>query len=232
MIEDFTNSEQIQGWVDSQNWYQKISLSNGVEIPGKIDSSERLPLLRTAMIEGRSVLDIGCNSGYYCLWAKRQGASRVVGIDIDEHRLKQAETIAQIEQCEIEYHNRPINQASELGVFDTVFCFAVLTEIPDLLGSIQDLLALTGRIAFVEMSVARPMCYFSRSIHWLKSFVRSRYSRSVIEMRPIKRGGWALVPSMGALRRIVGDDFKVSFLGKGLRYDMVCIERVSGAGTE
>ncbi|MBC8453670.1 methyltransferase domain-containing protein [PVC group bacterium] len=226
-IQDFKNIEQIQSWIDSQQWYQKIELSNGLETPGKIDSSTRLPLIKKAKIKEQSVLDIGCNSGYYCLWAKKNGASRVVGIDIDEHRLKQAEVISRIEQCEIEYYHKPIKDALKLGVFDTVFCFAVLTEIPDLLGSLEDILALTGQKAFIEMAVARPLCYLSRSVSWLKSFIKKRYSKSVIEMRPIKQGGWALVPSMGALRRIAGNNFKVSYLGKGTRYDMICIERIS-----
>jgi tRNA (mo5U34)-methyltransferase len=35
-------------------------------------------------LSGRSVLDIGCNAGFYSIEMKRRGAARVVGIDSDE----------------------------------------------------------------------------------------------------------------------------------------------------
>jgi tRNA (mo5U34)-methyltransferase len=35
-------------------------------------------------LSGKTVLDIGCNAGFYALEMKRRGAARVVGIDSDE----------------------------------------------------------------------------------------------------------------------------------------------------
>jgi tRNA (mo5U34)-methyltransferase len=41
-------------------------------------------------LAGRTVLDIGCNAGYYCFEMKRRGAARVVGVDHDARYLAQA----------------------------------------------------------------------------------------------------------------------------------------------
>lgn len=41
-------------------------------------------------LTGKSVLDIGCNAGFYSFEMKRRGASRVVGIDFDDYYLNQA----------------------------------------------------------------------------------------------------------------------------------------------
>jgi tRNA (mo5U34)-methyltransferase len=41
-------------------------------------------------LSGKSVLDIGCNAGFYSIEMKRRGADRVLGIDSDEHYLAQA----------------------------------------------------------------------------------------------------------------------------------------------
>src|SRR5690606_15383561 len=41
-------------------------------------------------LEGRSVLDIGCNAGFYAIEMKRRNAGRVVGIDSDPRYLRQA----------------------------------------------------------------------------------------------------------------------------------------------
>src|SRR5205814_7151443 len=43
-----------------------------------------------ADLTDKSVLDIGCNAGFYSLEMKRRGAARVVGIDSDERYLAQA----------------------------------------------------------------------------------------------------------------------------------------------
>jgi tRNA (mo5U34)-methyltransferase len=41
-------------------------------------------------LAGKSVLDIGCNAGFYSIEMKRRGAGRVLGIDSDERYLAQA----------------------------------------------------------------------------------------------------------------------------------------------
>jgi tRNA (mo5U34)-methyltransferase len=41
-------------------------------------------------MSGLTVLDIGCNAGFYALQMKRRNAARVVGIDSDQHYLDQA----------------------------------------------------------------------------------------------------------------------------------------------
>src|SRR5262249_8666603 len=45
-------------------------------------------------LRGKSVLDIGCNAGFYSLEMKRRGAGRVVGIDVDIRYLAQARLAA------------------------------------------------------------------------------------------------------------------------------------------
>ena len=49
---------------------------------------------------GKSVLDIGCNAGFYSFEMKRRGASRVLGIDFDEYYLSQARFAADVLGCE------------------------------------------------------------------------------------------------------------------------------------
>jgi tRNA (mo5U34)-methyltransferase len=41
-------------------------------------------------LSGKSVLDIGCNAGFYSIEMKRRGADRVLGIDSDDRYLAQA----------------------------------------------------------------------------------------------------------------------------------------------
>lgn len=78
-------------------------------------------------LPGRSVLDIGCNAGFYSIAAKRAGASRVVGIDSDEGYLAQARFAAEVSGLDIEYRQLSVYDVAELGErFDVVMFLGVL----------------------------------------------------------------------------------------------------------
>ena len=43
-------------------------------------------------LEGKSVLDLGCGYGWHCKYAAEQGAAEVLGIDLSQRMLREAET--------------------------------------------------------------------------------------------------------------------------------------------
>ena len=78
-------------------------------------------------LTGKSVLDIGCNGGFYSLEMKRRGARRVLGIDTDEHYLRQARFAAEVEHLDIEFLRMPVWDIAALGeAFDLVIFMGVL----------------------------------------------------------------------------------------------------------
>jgi tRNA (mo5U34)-methyltransferase len=78
-------------------------------------------------LRGRSVLDIGCNGGFYSIEMKRRGAARVVGIDSDEDYLAQARFAAEVTGHEIEFRNLSVYDLGALGErFDIVIFMGVL----------------------------------------------------------------------------------------------------------
>lgn len=78
-------------------------------------------------LRGKTVLDIGCNAGFYSLEMKRRGADRVVGIDHDPRYLAQAELAAKINGVDIEWRQMSVYEISELGEkFDIVLFMGVL----------------------------------------------------------------------------------------------------------
>lgn len=77
-------------------------------------------------LRGKSVLDIGCNAGFYSLEMKRRGADRVVGIDFDERYLAQARLAAEVHGLEIEWRRLSVYDVAELGErFDWVIFMGV-----------------------------------------------------------------------------------------------------------
>jgi tRNA (mo5U34)-methyltransferase len=78
-------------------------------------------------MQGKTVLDIGCNAGFYSLEMKRRGAARVVGIDTEELYLAQARFVAEIEAADIEFHKMSVYEVGALGErFDFVIFMGVL----------------------------------------------------------------------------------------------------------
>src|SRR5882724_11710944 len=78
-------------------------------------------------LKGKTVLDIGCNAGFYALEMKRRGADRVVGIDSDEDYLAQARFAAQVCGLDIELMQLSVYDVARLGErFDLVFFMGVL----------------------------------------------------------------------------------------------------------
>ena len=80
-----------------------------------------------ADLTGKSVLDIGCNGGFYSLEMKRRGAARVLGIDFDADYLAQARFAAEIEGLDIEFREMSVYDVASLRErFDVVFFIGVL----------------------------------------------------------------------------------------------------------
>jgi len=77
-------------------------------------------------LTGKSVLDIGCNAGFYSLEMKRRGSARVLGIDSDEVYLEQARYAAAVLGAEIEFRNLSVYDVASLGEkFDIVIFMGV-----------------------------------------------------------------------------------------------------------
>jgi tRNA (mo5U34)-methyltransferase len=78
-------------------------------------------------LTGKSVLDIGCNAGFYSIEMKKRGAARVVGIDSDDRYLAQARLAAEVLGHEIEFAKLDVYDVGALGEkFDLVIFMGVL----------------------------------------------------------------------------------------------------------
>ena len=82
--------------------------------------------LLPADMTGKSVLDIGCNGGFYSLEMKRRGAARVLGIDFDPDYLAQARFAAEVDRLDVEFRQLSVYDVASLReTFDVVFFIGV-----------------------------------------------------------------------------------------------------------
>jgi tRNA (mo5U34)-methyltransferase len=78
-------------------------------------------------LKGKTVLDIGCNAGFYALEMKRRGADRVLGLDSRDEYLAQARFAAEVTGLEVEFRNMSVYEIGRLGeTFDLVIFMGVL----------------------------------------------------------------------------------------------------------
>lgn len=103
-------------------------------------------------IQGKSVLDLGCGYGHNCIDFIRNGASRVVGLDISEKMLQVARSESQ--DLKIEYINMSMVEISSIKEkFDFVYsslAFHYIKDFEKLIKSIYSLLNHDGYLLFSQ----------------------------------------------------------------------------------
>jgi tRNA (mo5U34)-methyltransferase len=114
-------------------WFQNLNL-NGVQTAPNhfLGDYPAVKFARFAHalpddLTGKSVLDIGCNAGFYSLEMKRRGAARVLGVDFDERYLAQARFAAEVAAEDIEFRQLSVYDVAILREkFDLVIFMGVL----------------------------------------------------------------------------------------------------------
>jgi methyltransferase (TIGR04290 family) len=115
-------------------WFHNIDLNGVKTAPDHFLGDyprikwERFAHAVPADLSGKSVLDVGCNAGFYSIEMKRRGAARVVAIDSDETYLEQGRFAAAV--CgfdDIEFRMMDVYDTGQLGEqFDLVLFMGVL----------------------------------------------------------------------------------------------------------
>ena len=107
-------------------------------------------------LSGRSVLDVGCNAGFYALEMKRRGADRVLGIDSDRRYLEQAEFAAEVAGFDVEFRQMSVYDLPSLHErFDVVLFMGVLYHLRHPLLALDILYAHAVRDMLVFQSMLR-----------------------------------------------------------------------------
>ena len=114
-------------------WFHNIDLFGVKTAPGHFlgdypaQKWRRFAGAVPADLAGKSVLDIGCNGGFYAIEMKRRGAARVLGVDWDEAYLAQARFAAKVLGLDIEYRKLSVYDVASLEErFDLVLFMGVL----------------------------------------------------------------------------------------------------------
>lgn len=124
------DKKELQEKVEAlRPWHHDIDLGNGVRT-GRDNVHAYDPNVRWKVISkylpndmsGKSVLDLGCNSGFFSVQCKLRGAEKVVGVDSFANNVKQAELISEHfkVKCELVHQDAHIYTLTTEDRFDYV----------------------------------------------------------------------------------------------------------------
>jgi tRNA (mo5U34)-methyltransferase len=142
-------------------WFQNLRLAGIATAPGHFLGDypqikwRALSAALPASLAGASVLEVGCNAGFYAFECKRRGAARVVGVDVDEHYLAQARLASDVLDLQVEFRRASVYElAGEPERFDYVFFMGLFYHLRYPLYAL-DLLVKKTRNALVFQSMIR-----------------------------------------------------------------------------
>jgi SAM-dependent methyltransferase len=129
--------------------YQRITLPDGRVIPGT-DRSPTADLVFPADLTGKTVLDVGCNYGFFLQEAIRRGAKRAVGIEANPDSFRVASTLATLWKGRIEVHQGLLEEVQLNEKFDLVIFLNVIHHVTDPVPVVKKLASLCRGTLILE----------------------------------------------------------------------------------
>lgn len=143
-------------------WYHNIELRLGVSTnpPMGPHPANRWRILEPfvpADLHSKSVLDIGCNAGFFSIEMKRRGAARVVGVDIMPHVLAQARFVSTWFNQPVELRELDTYAVDSLGEFDYVVFVGVLYHLKHPLYALEKIASVCKDTLYFQSVIRGPL---------------------------------------------------------------------------
>ncbi|MEM9705430.1 MAG: class I SAM-dependent methyltransferase [Pseudomonadota bacterium] len=149
---------------EDPGWYQNIELGNGVQTKTRRIWREPAdhPADRWRAVEpgfpksfaDKSVLDVGCNAGFFSFKAAERGATDIVAVDYNERYIEQAKFANEVRGDKIDFRVGSVENLRSLKKrFDIVLCIGLLYHVKDLLGGVREIAHVTSEMAIIESAI-------------------------------------------------------------------------------
>jgi len=151
--------QDAQAFIRAQSfWYHRMYLGNGqYTMPHPVHADAVWASVRNLLPEdlgGASVLDLGCNAGFFSLRAKLRNAGRVLGVEAWDLAVAQAEVIKRVWDLDIEYRQLDAHELASIDeAFDLVIFCGLLYHLENPLQVIRQIGRLSRDAVIVETEV-------------------------------------------------------------------------------
>jgi SAM-dependent methyltransferase len=144
------SKQQIEKILREENFaYHRVNLPFGLHTRGR-DRSQTRDLIFPESLTGKSFLDVGSALGYFCFEAEARGAARVVGVELDRERFRQARLLKDIIGSRVEFLQRDISKEPLEEQFDYVCLLNVIHHLDEPIRAIHQLAAITRELLIIE----------------------------------------------------------------------------------
>lgn len=110
-------------------------------------------------LSGKTVLDIGCNAGFYSFEARKRNASFVLGVDATKHHVRQALFVKSVLGVDrIDFQRKSLYELDPLndGQFDMVLALGLVYHLKHLILGLEILYRITRETLILESAIAVP----------------------------------------------------------------------------
>ncbi len=221
-----TREEMLAGVQRLQPWFHKIELGHDVTTKTESSAGEDAdhPLGYWKIIErclpmdlsGKSVLDVGCNAGFYSIAVKGRGAATVMGVDAQRHHIQQAKFVRRALGLEIEYRRMSVYDLDPrlTGTFDLTLALGLIYHCKHLVLALEKLYLVTRELLIIETAIISTDKEASRLrsfMHRLKREEQKLHPLAYLEnssdaKEPVYNWFYPSVDCLEALLRSVGFD--------------------------
>jgi tRNA (mo5U34)-methyltransferase len=163
-----TRDEIQSGLKTLKPWFHRIDLGNGIftktesvmgePVDHPRETWEIIQQCLPADLTGKSVLDVGCNGGFYCVEAKRRGAARVLGVDGQRQHVRQALFVRKVLGLDLEFRRFSVYdlEPAKVGRFDITLALGLVYHLKHLVLALERLYAVTKELLIVETAIIPP----------------------------------------------------------------------------
>ncbi|MBA3240715.1 MAG: DUF1698 domain-containing protein, partial [Acidobacteria bacterium] len=222
-----------------QPWFHRIDLGGGLST--KTESVMGEPVDHPAGpwevigkcipadLTGKTVLDVGCNAGFYAIEAKRRGAARVLGVDGQRQHVRQAVFVRGALGLDIEYRRMNVYELNRrtVGQFDITLALGLVYHLKHLVLALENLYEVTRELLVVETAIMPPGRTPESFTHPLGEAEMRLHPLAFVENPPEAKEqvfNWFLpgTEALGALLRNAGFDEVETVEVKNERAVLVC----------
>jgi len=109
-------------------------------------------------MRGKSLLDVGCNAGFYSFEAKRRGAARVLGVDGQRQHIRQALFVRKVLGLDLEFRRMNVYELDQhaIGQFDITLALGLIYHLKHLVLALESLYKVTREMLIIETAIMPP----------------------------------------------------------------------------
>jgi tRNA (mo5U34)-methyltransferase len=149
-------------------WFHRIDLGDGLYTKTESVMGEpvnhpfgpwqTIQKLLPLDLSGKTLLDVGCNAGFYAFEAKRRGAKRVLGVDGQRQHVRQGLFVRKVLGLDVEFRRMNVYELGPraVGQFDITLALGLLYHLKHPILALENLYQVTKELLIIETAIMPP----------------------------------------------------------------------------